>query len=88
MQRRRTRKTEFSKLLLIISFIMAFGVMIFSMFLMWRTGDTSPLAYLIPSVFVEVATATAFYYNKAKRENEIKLKMQYGEHYVENKEDF
>lgn len=79
---------EFSKVLLVISFSMAFVVMVFSMVLMWKTGDTSPLAYLIPSAFVEVSTASAFYYNKAKRENEIKLKMQYGDNYIENKEDY
>ena len=75
---------EFSKILLFISFLIAFMVMVFSMILMWYTQDTSPLAYLIPSTFVEVATASSFYYNKAKRENEIKLKARYREVYEED----
>ncbi len=35
--------------------------------------DLSPLSYLIPAAFGELATATGFYYNKAKAENKIKL---------------
>ena len=31
------------------------------------------MAYLIPSVFAELATATGFYYRKAQKENEIKI---------------
>lgn len=49
-------------------------VVIFSLYMIWITKDLSPLAYLIPSVFVELATATGFYYTKARAENEIKLK--------------
>jgi len=52
---------------------MTFVVIIFSMYMIWITRDLSPLNYLIPSVFAETAAATGFYFNKAKRENEIKL---------------
>lgn len=34
--------------------------------MIWRTADMSVLAYLIPSVFTEMASATGFYYNKAQ----------------------
>ena len=45
----------------------------------WVTAFTlSPLAYLIPAVFAELATATGFYYSKAKAENRIKLRKLYG----------
>ena len=40
----------------------------FTLIMVWRTGDTSPLAYLIPAVFAETAAATGFYYSKAKAE--------------------
>ena len=46
--------------------------------MIWRTMDTSALAYLIPAVFVEMASATGFYYTKAKAENKIKLMALYG----------
>lgn len=41
--------------------------------MVWKTDDLTPLAYLIPSTAAEVGTGTAFYYNKAKLENKIKL---------------
>lgn len=49
----------------------------FSCYLMWITRDTSPLAYLIPSVFAELGIGTGFYYNKAKVENSIKIQAEY-----------
>ncbi len=65
--------TEFSKKLLYVIFAVTGVIIAFTLAIIWRTGDTSPLAYLIPSIFVEVATATGFYYWKAKAENEIKI---------------
>lgn len=45
--------------------------------LMLRTGDLSPLPTLIGASFTEFATATGFYYHKAKIENRIKLKQSF-----------
>jgi len=81
------KKMEFSKLLLILGLLLALVVMVFSMALMWITHDTSPLSYLIPSVFGLVATGFGFYYNKAKLENSIKLRKQYGKDIVEEIEN-
>ena len=53
-------------------------ITVYALALMWKTGDTSGLAYLIPSVFTEYATATGFYYWKARTENKIKLMRRYG----------
>jgi hypothetical protein len=47
--------------------------------MIYITGDLSPLTYLIPSIFTELATATGFYYRKAQRENELKIP-----HYLAN----
>lgn len=69
---------EFSKLLFWLAFLIALGVTVFGCVLMWHTGDTSGLVYLIPAAFTELATATGFYYNKAKAENRIKLMRQNG----------
>lgn len=71
-------KFEFSKLIIIVAGAFNIGVIVFAMVLMWRTGDTTPLAYLIPSVSGEVGTAIAFYYNKSKIENRLKLMSIYG----------
>ena len=70
------KKKEFSKVLLFWSGVVSLGLTVFCCLLAWRTGDTSLFAWLVPAVFAELATATGFYYAKAKAENEIKLKQK------------
>lgn len=74
----RTKKREFSKVLIASVGAVTLVVTAFTLAVVWRTGDTSPRAYLIPAVFAELATATGFYYSKAKAENRIKLRKKYG----------
>ena len=52
----------------------------FSKLILYVVGAVTvePLAYLIPAIFAELATATGFYYSKAKAENRIKLRKLYG----------
>ena len=71
------KKVEFSKIIFIGVSILNIVVVTFTLIIIWKTNDTSPLAYLIPACFAEFATATGFYYSKAKVENKIKLKQQY-----------
>lgn len=76
-KRRRSKpKMEFSKKILIVAGLINTLVIVFTMIMIWRTLDLTPLAYLIPSVAAEVATGTGFYYSKAKVENRIKLMKQ------------
>lgn len=63
------RKIAYSKIIFAGVSIMTIAVVVFSCKMIYATGDLSPLAYLIPSVFAELATATGFYYKKAEREN-------------------
>lgn len=72
------QKLEFSKKLFIAVAILNVIIVAFSFVMMWRTNSVEPLIYLIPAAFAEFATATGFYYSKAKRENEIKLRKKYG----------
>ncbi len=72
------KKVEFSKIIFLIVNAVTLVVTAFTLFIVYRTGDTSPLSYLVPAVFAELATATGFYYTKAKVENKIKLRQQYG----------
>jgi len=67
------KKVEFSKLIFVGVSIGTVAITIFSCVIIWRTMDTSALSYLIPAVFAEMASATGFYYTKAKAENKIKL---------------
>lgn len=70
---KKKRKMEFSKKIFIGISAAAILVTIFTGIMIWKTNDLSPLMYLIPAVFTELATATGFYYNKAKAENKIKI---------------
>lgn len=84
---KRKKKLEFSKLIMIVVGAVTIAVTAFTFVIVWRTGDTSPLAYLIPAVFTELSVGTGFYYSKAKAENRIKLRKQYGpEIYNDTKE--
>lgn len=67
------KKVEFSKLVFMGVSIVTIAITVFSCRMIWLTMDTSALAYLIPAVFAEMASATGFYYTKAKAENKIKL---------------
>lgn len=75
MKRNKKRKKgmEFSKKIFAGVALGTVIIIVFSMVIVWRTGDTSPLAYIIPGIFAELATATGFYYKKAEAENKIKL---------------
>lgn len=71
--RKKTKKMEFSKQILLVAGIINIVTIALTFILVWITFDLSPLCWLIPSVAAEVATGTAFYYSKAKVENRIKL---------------
>ena len=65
----RAKKREFSKIIIAIVGTATGVVTVFTLAIVWKTGDTSPLAYLIPAIFAELATATGFYYRKPKTES-------------------
>lgn len=73
---KKKQPTEFSKKILMVAGVLNTVVIVFTMIMVWRTLDLTPLAYLIPSVAAKVATGTGFYYSKAKLENRIKLMRQ------------
>lgn len=66
-------RKEFSKKILYVVFVCTIIIVALSFVLMWKTGDLSPLSYIITGVFAEVAAATGFYYWKAKNENMLKI---------------
>ena len=71
------KKIETSKLLLIISDLMALAVLVTSIIAIFVLENTEPLIYLIPAVFGLSATSHGFYYWKAKAENLNKWKQSY-----------
>ncbi|MDP4152581.1 MAG: hypothetical protein Q8865_03945 [Bacillota bacterium] len=70
---KRKRKHEFSKVILAWVTGGVIFVTVFACIMSWKTNDMSVFQYLIPAVFTELATATGFYYNKAKAENLVKI---------------
>jgi len=67
------KKREASKVVVAALILFAALVTAFACALMWHTGDTSALAYLIPAAFTLASTAVGFYFWKAKAENLLKL---------------
>lgn len=76
-QKATKKRKEFSKVVVILDTIIFIAIIIFSCTLMWKTEDTSALAYLIPSVFSLWSVCNGFYFWKARKENEIKLLQEY-----------
>ena len=85
---KRKKKIEFSKLIMLVVGAVTIVVTAFSLFMMWKTCDLSPLGYLIPAVFAELSVGTGFYYSKAKAENRIKLRKQYGSEIYNDTKEF
>lgn len=84
---KKKKKVEFSKKIFYIITTLTVVIIFYSMALMWKTEDASALAYLIPAIFTELATCTAFYYWKARTENKIKLEKKYKVKTEEDTED-
>lgn len=82
------RKPEFSKLIMVVVGAVTIAVTAFTLVMVWKTNDTSPLAYLIPAVFAELSVGTGFYYSKAKAENRIKLRKAYGSDIYNDAKEF
>ena len=72
-KKKRKNNMEFSKKILYFVGVINVIVVAFSIVLMWKTMDTTPLCYLIPSVAAEVSISTNAYYAKARRENILKI---------------
>lgn len=67
------KKREFSKVIITTINITTALVVVASFALMFYTGDLSALPVIVTGCFTELASATGFYYWKAKNENMIKL---------------
>ena len=67
---------EFSKKIFYMLSAMIAILCIYSMALMWHTGDTSGLAYLLTGAFGAFSVGVGFYYDKAKKENIQRIKNQ------------
>ena len=76
-KRSRKKKPEFSKQVLTTAKWECWIITAFGLFFTAKGYDTSFFAYVIPVSWGGYAIARAFYYNKAKSENAIKLRTAY-----------
>ena len=72
------KKWPTTKILMITAMLIAVAVTVYTLVIVTITRDTSPLAYLIPAVFVDSSASFKFYCDKETVENRIKLMIQYG----------
>lgn len=79
MRRRRKKQTEFSKEILNTAKTECWIITAAAVFMSYIGRDTTIFCYLIPVCWGGYAIARAFYYNKAKAENAIKLRQAYQE---------
>lgn len=84
--KREKPRMEFSKKILIAMFVITLIIVACAIAMSYMTQTTDVYAYLIPSIFAELSIGTGFYYWKARRENEIKLKGIYGTDEQEDEE--
>lgn len=79
MKKKKRRRKEYSKVLLNRITALTFIVTAFALGAMFWLQDLSSLPTLLSLVFAEYAVGTAFYYNKAKAENKLKITKKYKE---------
>lgn len=72
------KKVEFSKVIMLFTSAVVIMITAFTLYMVYKTENLDPLVYLIPAAFGAFGTAAGFYYSKAKKENEIKLRKKYG----------
>lgn len=71
-------KYECSKIILVIIGSAIGIVILYSMVMMAITQNLDPINWILVGLFSLADVAVGFYYNKAKKENEIKLRSIYG----------
>lgn len=78
-RKRKKAPMEFSKRILITAWLSGSAVIAFACWLTYQmvmhgySGDTNLVAIILSGGFAEITAGTAFYYWKARKENEIKL---------------
>lgn len=82
-QRKNKKKTETSKVILIIIAVTCYIVLFIGTVLAWFRGDSSVLRIIATGIMSSLSVAIGFYYWKAKQENILKLKATYKDDFVE-----
>lgn len=73
-----SKKFEYSKAIILVIGITLGVVIVFSMIMMAITQNLDPINWILCGLFSLADVAVAFYFWKARKENEIKLRSVYG----------
>lgn len=73
MMESQKKRKEFSKKILIVSYIIAIMVTAFCCYLALTYRDTSAVSNIALACWAEVSVGNGFYYWKARSENKIKM---------------
>lgn len=74
--KKQNKSWGWSHSLTVIMLAVTVVTLLFSMALMWKTNDTTPLSYIVPSIITALTACLSFYYWKAKAENIEKFKRE------------
>ncbi len=70
-------KKEFSKIIIAVTGVMFLGQLMCAIAWAWKEKDTSIFSYIVPSTAGVFGAAVVFYFNKAKMENVLKIKIAF-----------
>ena len=77
MAMKRTKR-ESSRVIVMFLAVLAIAVTVSTLVYVFKTDDSTPLIYLVPSVFTALSAGLGFYFWKARAENIYK----YGEKFI------
>ena len=81
---KRKARGPLSKLIMKVAFFKEWFIILFACgFCVW-TRDGTPLAYLIPAVFIEIGVEKAYYFKSSSAEKLKNMEMNYDCNYDEN----
>lgn len=80
-----SKKYTCSKIILLASYIIGITLTVFTIFGAFNGYDVSTIGIVTSAAYAEIAASNAFYYNKAKKENALKIALSAVEKYSADK---
>lgn len=83
--KRAVKKFTFSKIILLTSYIIGAALTVVVIVGAFKGYDVSAIGIVTTAAYTEIAASNAFYYNKAKKENALKIAFSAVEKYSADK---
>lgn len=74
-----------SKIILLVSYLIGVALTVVTIFGAFKGYDVSTIGIVTSAAYAEIAASNAFYYNKAKKENALKIALSAVEKYSADK---